>query len=304
MEHDSLEFDGRHSDFVLIGDPVAHSLSPAMHNALYEELAKVKWPFSKWRYTAVRCIDEEEARYQIDFVRTGRYRGMNITMPYKRLAFECADYADSSVIAAGGANVLVRDENLKLCAYNTDGLGAISAIERTMDASIGGMRVLVCGTGPTSLTIATAGAQKGAAEVMLASRSESRAQSRARQVQGCLDAAQARAVRGVSYDEAQGAAGEMDVIVDATPRGMNPGDEAIIDTACLHSGQVVLDTVYAHGDTALLAGARLQGATAMDGLEMLVEQAALSVEIWADAMALPIAADRDVMRRAALHRQK
>ena len=60
--------------------------------------------------------NEEEAAYRIDLVRTGRYRGMNVTMPYKKLAFSCADYADAGVIAAGGANVLVRDEDLKLCA--------------------------------------------------------------------------------------------------------------------------------------------------------------------------------------------
>ena len=70
-------------EFVLIGDPVAHSLSPAMHNALYQELGKVKWPFSRWHYSAVRCENAQDAREQINLVRTGRYRGMNITMPWK-----------------------------------------------------------------------------------------------------------------------------------------------------------------------------------------------------------------------------
>lgn len=117
-------------EFVLIGNPVAHSLSPAMHNALYQELGKVKWPFSRWHYSAVRCENAQDAREQINLVRTGRYRGMNITMPWKKLAFDNADFADAAVVAAGGANVLVRDEDLKLCAYNTDGLGAVRAIER------------------------------------------------------------------------------------------------------------------------------------------------------------------------------
>lgn len=108
-------------EFVLIGDPVAHSLSPAMHNALYQELGKVKWPFSRWHYSAVRCENAQDAREQINLVRTGVTRGMNITMPWKKLAFDNADFADAAVVAAGGANVLVRDEDLKLCAYNTDG---------------------------------------------------------------------------------------------------------------------------------------------------------------------------------------
>lgn len=287
-------------EFVLIGDPVAHSLSPVMHNVLYAELGKIKWPFSQWSYKAVQCTDRESALYQINLVRTGRTRGMNITMPWKKLAFECADFAEPAVMAAGGANVLVRDEDFKLCAYNTDGKGAIGAIERTTQQSLAGAKVVVCGTGPTSLAITTAAAQAGAAAVNLMSRDEMKALSSINRIRTNLDPQEASVLHGTNYSHASKLVPEADIIVDATPCGMNPGDEAIIDTSLLHEGQVVLDTVYAHGETALLAGAKEHGAIAMDGLEMLVEQAALSVEIWADAMALPIEIDRDIMRRAAL----
>ena len=288
-------------EFVLIGDPVAHSLSPAMHNALYQELGKVKWPFSRWHYSAVRCENAQDAREQINLVRTGRYRGMNITMPWKKLAFDNADFADAAVVAAGGANVLVRDEDLKLCAYNTDGLGAVRAIERVTDKPLAYARVLICGTGPTSLAIATASAQAGAAEVTLLSRDEAKALSCVNRMRTSVDPSEAAVLHGRDYSRVEGLIPQVDVIVDATPRGMAPDDEAIVDTGLLHEGQVVLDTVYGHGETALLAGAERQGATCMDGLEMLVEQAALSVEIWAVAMALPVEVDRDIMRHAALH---
>lgn len=289
------------SEFVLIGDPVAHSLSPVMHNALYQELAKVKWPFGLWEYRAVQCCDEASAAYQIDLVRTGKYRGMNITMPWKRLAASCADLADSAVHAAGGANVLVRDENLKLCAYNTDGKGAVGAIERVAGISPDGRRVVVCGTGPTSLAIATASAQAGAKAVMLLSRDEAKALKCVNRMRTALDSAEASTLHGMDYAHAANLVAEADIIVDATPRGMSAGDAPIVDTNLLHSGQVVLDTVYAHGTTALLEQAAERGAFVMDGLEMLVEQAALSVEIWADAMALPIEVDRSIMRHAAVH---
>ncbi len=288
-------------EFVLIGDPVAHSLSPAMHNALYQELGKVKWPFSRWHYSAVRCENAQDAREQINLVRTGRYRGMNITMPWKKLAFDNADFADAAVVAAGGANVLVRDEDLKLCAYNTDGLGAVRAIERVTGKPLADARVLICGTGPTSLAIATASAQAGAAEVTLLSRDEAKALSCVNRMRTSVDPSEAAVLHGRDYSCVEALVPQVDVIVDATPRGMAPDDEAIVDTGLLHEGQVVLDTVYGHGETALLAGAERQGATCMDGLEMLVEQAALSVEIWADAMALSVEVDRDIMRHAALH---
>lgn len=289
------------SEFVLIGDPVAHSLSPIMHNTLYKELGAIKWPFSRWEYRAVQCPDELSAEHQINLVRTGKYRGMNVTMPWKRLAASCADLADSAVVAAGGANVLVRDGDFNLCAYNTDGKGAIGAIERTAGIGFDGAKVVVCGTGPTSLAIVTAAAQAGASAVHLLSRDEMKALSSINRIRTTLDPAQASVLHGKDYASAPQVVLEADVIVDATPCGMQEGDEAVVDTSLLHEGQVVMDTVYAHGVTALLAGAREHGAFAMDGLEMLVEQAALSVEIWADAMALPIEVDRGILHHAAVH---
>ena len=218
-------------EFVLIGDPVAHSLSPVMHNALYQELGKVKWPFSRWHYSAVRCANEEEAAYQIDLVRTGRYRGMNVTMPYKKLAFSCADYADAGVIAAGGANVLVRDEDLKLCAYNTDGLGAVRAIERMTDMPLTGARVLVCGTGPTSLAIAAASAQAGALEVTLLSRDEAKALSCVNRIRTSVEPHEASVLHGRNYAQAEALVSKVDVIVDATPRGMTR--QSLIRVCCI-----------------------------------------------------------------------
>lgn len=287
-------------EFVLIGDPVAHSLSPIMHNMLYRELGEMKWPFSKWTYRAIQCKDRESATYQINLVRTGRYRGMNVTMPWKALAFECADFVEPAVMAAGGANVLVRDEDFKLCAFNTDGKGAIGAIERSAGITFVESEVMVCGTGPTSLAIATAAAQAGARSVYIFSRDEMKALSSVNRIRSTLDANEANSLHGRDYSNASNIVSNVDIIVDATPCGMKEGDEAIIDTSLLHPGQVVMDTVYAHGTTALLAGAEEHGAVALDGLEMLVEQAALSVEIWADAMALPVEIDRAIMRRAAL----
>lgn len=102
-----------------------------------------------------------------------------------------------------------------------------------------------------------------------------------------------------AYADADGAVAACDILVDATPRGMHEGDAPIVDTALFHEGQAVLDTVYAHGETALVCGARESGARASDGLMMLVEQAALTVEIWARALGLgDIEAPRDVMRAA------
>ena len=284
----------------LIGNPIGHSLSPAMHNALYASLGESNWHFAGWHYAPVECANEEEALKQIELVRTGLYRGMNITMPYKRLACAQADYVDGAADAAGGANVLVR-RNEKLYAYNTDGLGAMGAIAREGGIDPRGKHVIICGTGPTSVAIACALAEAPAREVILFSRDYDRASSTIDRLQLSLSETGKRCLlRAATYDIASRFISGADIIVDATPRGMNAGDEAIIDTGLLHPGQVMLDTVYAHGVTALIGGARDAGAIALDGLEMLVEQAALSVEIWIDALGLSATVDRDIMRKAAV----
>ena len=88
--------------FAVIGTPVAHSLSPAMHNAVYQEAGV------NWTYEAIDCPTDEDAVHQIDLVRAGHLKGLNVTMTYKQLAMEKADHVDTVARAAGGANGLVR----------------------------------------------------------------------------------------------------------------------------------------------------------------------------------------------------
>lgn len=286
--------------FVLIGNPVGHSLSPVMHNKLYEHMAKSCPHFGTWRYSTVLCEDEKSASEQIDKVRLGVYKGMNITMPYKRLALARADYVDPSADAAGGANVLVR-KGFDLYAYNTDGTGAVGAIERVSGMSPVGRTVAVCGTGPTSVAIAAAFGAAGAREVCLFSRERAKARSTVERLELSLPQGAVCVLDYASYADAARIIPKADIVVDATPRGMKPDDEAIVDVSLFHEGQVVFDTVYNHGITKILAGARDNGAFAMDGLEMLVEQAALSAEIWEAQMGLDEPVPREVMRLAAEH---
>lgn len=290
-------------EFALIGDPVAHSLSPVMHNALYRELAEADGHYTSWRYEAHRCADEKEAVIEIGKVRTGHYRGMNVTMPYKRLALAQADFADSSADAAGGANVLVR-KGFDLYAYNTDGLGALGAVSRLSGVDPRGKRVAVCGTGPTSVAIAAAFANAAASEVVVFSRDHARARETIERLRLSLVEGATYWLRSADYSDASALVPEMDIFIDATPRGMHEDDEAIVDPVLFHEGQVVFDVVYGHGISRLLAGARDAGAFGMDGLEMLVEQAALSVEIWAEAMGLSVTVPREVMRDAALNKMQ
>lgn len=298
----------------VVGHPVAHSKSPAMHNAAYRALGLT------WEYGLKDCATSDEARA---FLEQGSWLACNVTMPYKPLAFEMASERSVAATLAQGANVLVSTPD-GLLADNTDGIGCISFLERC-GVSFDGVQVVVCGTGPTARAIMHACAVAGAASVCLASRDAHRANAVVARYLADLgqvverpaeefafdDAERLEAVRrvvdnvelsGLSYDTGEAAIASADIIVDATSLGMNVGDPAPFDVSLLTAGQVVLDVVYGHGETALLAAAHEKGCMAFDGEGMLVAQAVETVRDIAAATGrfeIPPTLDLfDVMARA------
>ena len=124
------------------GHPIAHSKSPAMHNAAYRALGL------DWEYGFADCPDEDAARA---LFAAGDWLACNITMPWKPLAYSLAGVHSLEADLAQGANVLVRHEGV-LYADNTDGIGCVSYLERC-GVAFAGARVSICGTGPTALAI-------------------------------------------------------------------------------------------------------------------------------------------------------
>ncbi len=273
----------------VLGHPVGHSKSPAMHNAVYQACGL------DWEYELADCATADEARA---FLEQGDWRVLNVTMPYKPLALAIADAPSAAAQIAGGANVLIRDrigrasadvdaagrvfaDNTdaagRVFADNTDGAGCVSYLERC-GARVRNARAVICGTGPTAVSIMHACACAGAASIALLSRSaEKAADALARYAKALASCGSNASVSGrmeaLSYEEAAGAIDAADIIIDATPLGMKPADPAPFDTALLHENQVVLDVVYGHGETALVHDARAAGCRAFDGAGMLVGQA-------------------------------
>jgi shikimate dehydrogenase len=257
----------------VLGHPVSHSKSPAMHNALYRELGL------DWNYELMDCLCEEDAER---FLASANFLGINITMPYKPHAFRRADKADSSAILAQGANVLTWEADV-LVAYNMDGYGCVRYLERE-GVVFDRARVVVCGTGPTSLAIMHATIVAGATHVTLLGRSAEHAKSvlagwRARAEETSV----AEALRSIelvadSYANAGHEISISTLVVDATPLGMNAGDPAPFDTTLLCPTTTVFDVVYGHGETTLARGAKERGCCFANGEGMLVGQAVLGAE--------------------------
>ncbi len=276
----------------ILGHPIGHSKSPVMYNAVYEK-AGLDWHYG---FADVPTAAEAEA-----FLAARDFLSINITTPYKPEAFAAADVKAASASLAHGANVLVNHGGA-LIAYNTDGQGCVAALERA-GVSFAGKSVAVCGTGPTALSILHAVAQAGPADVLLLGRDRDRAHRVMRTYADELGALVGRTVdmpafkeghlsfaevykqvdfRFGSYDTSRQALAAADIVIDATPLGMNPGDAAPFDTALLHGGQTVFDVVYGHGETALAKAARAAGCTFFDGAGMLVGQAVVTVGILRD----------------------
>ena len=289
----------------LLGHPVAHSKSPAMHNALYRALG------IPWDYEAKDCAEAAAARR---FLEEGDFLGVNITTPYKPLAFEHATIKAASAKLAQGANVLVRKGAASI-AYNKDGEGCVSYLEQK-GFSFKGAKVVVCGTGPTSLAILFAAAVAGAAKVVLIGRNKQRAErvlkGRVKEFDTMawatieLPAAREghRSFREAyektelafgSYRTSSGVFADADLIVNATPQGMGEGDAPPFDTSLLQEHQTVYDVVYGHGQTSLVKAAQEAGCTVFDGSGMLVAQAVASAITFFEIAGIDIHATEDEM---------
>ena len=276
----------------LLGHPIAHSKSPVMYNAVYGRLGL------PWCYELADLACEDEARA---FLAARDFLSVNITTPYKPHAYEAATHKAASAKLARGANLLVKHGEA-LLAYNTDGQGCVAYLERA-GVDFRGASVVVCGTGPTSLSILHAVAQAGPAEVVHIGRDKEKARNVMRTYADELGAMVGRVVdmpafkeghlsfsevykqvgfKFGSYATSRQAIAGADVIIDATPLGMKGGDPAPFDTALLSAGQTVFDVVYGHGETALARAARAAGCRFFDGAGMLVGQAVVTVGILRD----------------------
>lgn len=258
----------------VIGDPVRHSLSPAIHNAAFEALG-LDWVFVAFPVTP------DAADAAVRAVTTLGLGGLSVTMPHKAAAARVCDRLTDSATELGAVNTVVPTAN-GLLGASTDGEGFLRALEdEGLDAV--GAKVVVIGAGGAARAIVHALGAAGAS-VTVAARRRDPAHEAARLAPGGRD---------VALDDVVEVLGEAGMIVNATPVGMRDEDPPFRIDA-LGPKHVVVDAVYHPPETPLLAAARERGARAVNGLGMLVHQAAIAFELWTGRVP-PV----DVMRDAA-----
>lgn len=264
----------------VIGNPVRHSLSPALHNAAFEQLGL------DWVYTAFD-VAPGQAQAALDAMRTFRLGGLSVTTPHKEAVASAVDSLDPAAAALRSVNTVVPQADGSLRGYSTDGTGFVASLTAA-GVPVAGRTVCVLGAGAAARSIVDALARAGAAQVAVVNRTASTAEQAA-----SLAGAAGRVGGAADVSEA-------DVLVNATSVGMG-GDELPCEASLLRNGQVVVDIVYNPRDTALLRAARSAGAVTVEGLGMLVHQAALQQQLWhghlPDVAVMVAAAERELAAR-------
>jgi shikimate dehydrogenase len=256
----------------VLGWPVAHSRSPAIHNAALAALGLEDWRYQRLPVPPALFADTTRA------LGSSRFVGANVTIPHKHAALRLADRAGETARAIGAANTLSFAPDGTIVAENTDAPGLIAAL----GDSPRGMSALVLGAGGSARAAAWALRDAGAREVSVWNRTPGRAEVLAREL----------GVRVVEMAE------PADLLVNCTSAGLAGERDQLgqlgLSVDRLGAYQWVVDLVYRTGSTELLSAAREQGARTVDGLEVLVCQGALSLELWTGRPA-PL----ELMRRAA-----
>ena len=256
----------------VIGSPVDHSRSPALHAAAYRDLG-LDWRYGRHDVPAgqLAAFVDRISATGLDGLPPG---GLSVTMPGKSEALARADVRDERAAVLGAANTLVpvyeAERLVGWSAYNTDVDGIIGAFADHGLDSVAGLRVVVVGAGGTAAAAVAAVRSIGAENVEVVARDHTRAAA-------LLSAGERLGVRVrlAPWSSAVTAAAEADVLVSTVP----PGVADAVAGAGFRPGQVVLDAVYAGGSTALLDAARARGATAVDGVWMLLHQAVEQVRL-------------------------
>ncbi len=277
------EITGRARVCGVIGDPVEHSVSPAMQNAAFRAL---KLDFAYVPFS----VKKEGLARAIDGVRTLNIRGLNVTIPHKVDIIPLLDEIDSQAHQIGAVNTIVNDSG-RLKGYNTDAEGFVCALLR-QGIEPEGKTVVVLGAGGASRAICFALAAEGANLIIL-NRTPERAAAAAGEISGA--SGQRVEVMGLEPRNLSEALEKGQIVVNATSVGMLPHTSAtLIPAALIRPHHVVVDIVYNPLKTKLLAEAGKAGARTLGGLEMLVWQGALAFEKWTGAEA-PV----DIMRKEA-----
>jgi shikimate dehydrogenase len=249
--------------YAVMGNPINHSKSPQIHSAFAEQTQQ------DLIYSAILVPLEKFNQEADNFFRSGR--GLNVTVPFKEDAWQYADTYSSRALRAGAVNTLIKKEDGSIHADNTDGIGMVRDITFNNGCAIKGKRVLVLGAGGAVRGILEPVLEEKPLEVVLANRTVSKAEALAK------DFSDIGNISACGFDQVEG---QFDLIINGTSASLS-GDLPPIPDSVIHAHTTCYDMMYGPKPTVFNQwAANLNAGATLDGLGMLVEQAAESFKAW------------------------
>ncbi|MBB6020459.1 shikimate dehydrogenase [Paenibacillus sp. JGP012] len=268
----------------VMGDPIAHSKSPAMHNAALQA-AGVEGMYMPLH------VKPDQLQAAVRGITALGYRGVNVTIPHKEQVMQYLDVIDESARLIGAVNTIVND-NGTLTGYNTDGMGYVRSLKEEAVPQIEGKRIAVLGAGGAARGVIYALALEKPEQISILNRTADRAAALAEDLRNY----NLGDISGSGMQGAQAVLADADIVINTTAAGMHPHVHDLpVDPVWIREGAAVSDLIYNPLETRLLRESRMRGCTVHGGLGMFIYQGAIAFEHW-----LGIPAPIDTMRRAVL----
>jgi len=291
--HDLESWSRPGTSLAVLGHPIKHSISPVMHNAALAELADHEGRFADWKYFRFE-IHPDDLPQALERLHAKQFRGINLTVPHKIIAFDRVAVVDPAAQPVGAVNTLLwTPEGWR--GFNTDGYGLATAVRETLQLELADAHIVLLGAGGAARGAAVECLQRGCASLWIANRTRENLDSLLRilrPVAGPIP------VRGFTPDEVPADLPPGALVINATSAGLRDTDPLPISLESLPQPRAVFDMIYNPPETPLLRHAKQLRIPTANGLSMLVHQGAKALEVWTG-----VTADRTAGTMAAAVRQ-
>jgi shikimate dehydrogenase len=283
------------TSLAVLGHPIKHSISPAMHNAALSDCARLDPRFADWKYFRFE-IRPDDLPQALALLEAKKFLGVNLTVPHKIIAFDHVAEIDVAARPVGAVNTLRRAEN-GWHGFNTDGYGLSSAVRETLLRDIAGADIVLLGAGGAARGAAVECLQRGCASLAIGNRTRENLDT----LLGALAPLAGRTpMRGFTPSMPPADLPAAALVINATSSGLHETDSAPIDLALLPQPAAVFDMIYNPPETPLLRHAAALGLPRANGLSMLVHQGAKALEIWSGIAAAQTAPTMAIAAHAAM----
>lgn len=276
----------------VLGHPIKHSLSPAMHNAALSVMAGRDPRFARWQYFKFD-VDPADLPLALERFRAKGFLGLNLTVPHKVLAFSQVHDVDSAAQPIGAINTLVAGEK-EWRGFNTDGHGLAAGILEDLRLPLAGADIVLLGAGGAARGAAVECLQRGCRSLWIANRTAANLEALLKDLKPLAGGS---LLRGFAPTQPPGDLPSQALVINTTSAGLHENDAVPIDLSALPKPSAVYDAIYNPPRTKLLLQAETLGIPNANGLSMLVHQGAQALALWTKSE-VPVDAMRSAARLA------